>query len=440
MASTKFIRLTMPKKKKTVRARARKGEGMIRRKGTTYEVRVPAGRDAATGKTLYAYATARTEQEAVLKKAELLLKYGTGKVAASVGVTLGQWLERYIESRKGGWEVNTYADYKRHLKTVNRHIGSTRLDEVTVETLENFFLKLAAPTAEGGEGKSKSTLGHIRGLINGGLEQAVRYGVIPQNLVKQVKMPSVPDRQVGREVDPKELEAILETLQAKASRHYATVYFLAALGLRRGEVLGVRKENLQWSPRKSGEKLEQALARSLKALRAGRRNPLAWSVEIRQQVKAENGKKAVGKLKTPSAYRTIPLPNEALFVLEDHLARLEEEYAEGMPDQGWLFPALDGGPQSPYYFWAIWSDVLKASKITRPTRMHDLRGTFITRIVRQTGNLRLAMHLAGHKDPSMAIRHYHRANQADAASVMGGVRLLKPKRKQRAKTKQKGSA
>lgn len=427
----------MPRKKKTTRARARKGEGMIRKKGSTYEVRVPAGRDPATRKTLYAYATARTEQEAVLKKAELLLKYGTGEVAVSAGVTLGQWLERYIEAHKSGWAVNTYADYKRHLKAINRHIGDVRLDRVTVETLEQFFRKLAAPRGEGGEGKAKSTLGHLRGLINGGLEQAVRYGVISQNPVKQVKMPAVPDRQVGREVDPKELEAILETLHERNPRHYATVYFLAALGLRRGEVLGIRKENLIWSPCKPGETLEQALARSVKALRAGRHTPLTWSVEIRQQVKAENGKKAVGKLKTPTAYRTIPLPDEALFVLEEHLARLEEEYTEGVPDQGWLFPALDGGPQNPYYFWKVWSGVLKAAKITRPTRMHDLRGTFITRIMRQTGNLRLAMHLAGHKDPSMAIRHYHRANQADAVSVMGPVRLLKPERKPRARARVK---
>lgn len=423
----------MPKKKKTVRARARKGEGMIRRKGSTYEVRVPAGRDPATGKTLYAYATARTEQEAVLKKAELLLKYGTGEVAVSAGVTLGQWLERYIEAHKSGWAPNTYADYKRHLKAVNRHIGDTRLDRVTVEMLEQFFRKLAAPKEEGGEGKAKSTIYHVRGLVNAGLDEAVRFGAIPRNPNKLVKMPKLADREVGREVDEGELERILEALQEKKPRYYAAVYFLAALGLRRGEVLGIRKENLAWAPRQAGETLGQALRRSVTALKAGRRNPLQWTLEIHQQVKPQQGGRAVGKLKTSTAYRTIPLPAEALLVLQDHLARLEKEYEEGMPDQGWLFPALTGEPQSPWSFWQAWRDVLKAAEITQRTRLHDLRGTFITRVVRRTGNLRLAMLLAGHKDPEMAIRHYHKANHRDAAAVMEEIALLKPKSKKRSR-------
>lgn len=415
----------MPKKKKTVRARARKGEGMIRRKGSTYEVRVPAGRDAATGKTLYAYATARTEQEAVLKKAELLLKYGTGKVAVGAGVTLGQWLERYIEAHKSGWENNTYQDYRRHLKTVNRHIGDVRLDQVGVELLEQFFRKLAAPKEEGGEGKAKSTISHVRTLVSSGLDEAVRYGALPRNPVELIKMPKLLDREVGREIDEVELQRILDTLQRTAPRNYATVYFLAALGLRRGEVLGIHKENLVWTPRKPKENLRQAVARSLEALKRGEPNPLLWTVDIRQQIKANHSKKAVGKLKTPAAHRTIPLPDEALFVLAEHLERLEKEYEEGMPDYGWLFPALDGGPQNPWYFWKVWDRVLKAAEITQRTRMHDLRGTFITRIVRQTGNLRLAMLLAGHKDPKMAIKHYHRANQRDAVGVMSPARLLR---------------
>lgn len=67
----------------------------------------------------------------------------------------------------------------------------------------------------------------------------------------------------------------------------------------------------------------------------------------------------------------------------------------------------------------VWKQALEKAGVTN-FRFHDLRHTALTRLVRETGNLRIAMELAGHADISTTTRYAH-ADKSDVRAAMKTV-------------------
>lgn len=422
----------MPKTKPKKSTRAPKGLGSIRKRGESYEVSVPAGK-RPDGRTRYVTATARSLEEAQRLRARLILEHqASAASAAAAGVTVAEWVEQRIERRRPEVRPNTYSAWRVQLKIIRRHLGAVPLAKLTVEHLENFYRALAAPGAGRPRGYSKSVIYHVKNLLNEALDAALRYGAISVHPGKLAEMPRIADRpEAGREVLPHELEALFELLTAHPDyrRYRALVYFLVALGLRRGEGLGLRKENVRYVPLGRAARGEApSLLEALRAELRSRKPRYEWWLQVRQQVLPEANRTAVGPLKTGRAARDLPLSREALTLLLWQLEQLEEAYARGMPDHGWLFPNSLGDPQNPNNFGRAWRKMLELAKIPK-ARTHDLRGTFITRIVRETGNPKLAARLAGHVDVQMSLKHYVRTSEEDVRGALEGMQVFRRKPK-----------
>ena len=115
-----------------------------------------------------------------------------------------------------------------------------------------------------------------------------------------------------------------------------------ATGLRRGELLGMKWENID----------------------------LEWGdLRVKRQVARINGEVTEAPLKTKNAYRTLPLAEDTVSVL------LEQKRIAGSSPR--VFPSPNGGPISPDSVLHMLHRVLKRAGLPQ-IRLHDLRHTFAT--------------------------------------------------------------
>ena len=105
---------------------------------------------------------------------------------------------------------------------------------------------------------------------------------------------------------------VLLTREAKEFDVFEMYYVELAIGLRRGELLGLKWEDID---------LNQGVLR------------------VKRQISRINGEVVEAPLKTKNTYRTLPLAEDTIGVL-----KAQRKKANGSE---WVFPAPDGGPISP---------------------------------------------------------------------------------------------
>lgn len=129
--------------------------------------------------------------------------------------------------------------------------------------------------------------------------------------------------------------------EAKESGVYEMYYIELATGLRRGELLGIKWEDID---------LEQA------------------TIRVRRQVARINGEIVDAPLKTKNSYRTISIGEDAVGVLKRQNEKSHSEY---------VFPSPTGGPIAPDSVIQMLHRVLERAGLPK-VRFHDLRHTFAT--------------------------------------------------------------
>jgi len=166
-----------------------------------------------------------------------------------------------------------------------------------------------------------------------------------------------------------------------------------ATGLRRGELLGLKWEDLD---------LDQG------------------SLRVQRQVSRINGEVVEAPLKTKNSYRTISLGADAVEILK--------EQRKKCGDSPYVFPSPTGGPISPDSVLNILHRVLKRAGLPK-VRFHDLRHTFATLAlqngvdIKTVSSLRNAGSLQRRVYPGHLCPRYH--CRAEAGSKYNGSNPLR---------------
>jgi integrase len=158
------------------------------------------------------------------------------------------------------------------------------------------------------------------------------------------------------------------------------LYSLAfGLGLRRGELLGLRRQDI---------KLDQR------------------TLYVRQQVIRLDGEHRLSRtLKTKAAKRDLPLTDDLIALLRPHLLRL------GGGDTALLFPAKDGGPLNPSVITKHFARTCKRVGLIG-FNFHDTRHSAITRWRTAKVDAETAAALAGHETPQITLGTYSSVDMA----------------------------
>lgn len=247
-----------------------------------------------------------------------------------------------------------------------------------------------------GAGFSPRSVQYMHSVLSRALNRAVKWDLVPRNVCKLVSSPRVP----RRPVDPLSPEDARHLLDTVAGDRNAALYSVAmALGLRKGEALGLRWPDVGLD---------------------------AATLTVRFALQRVDGKRQLVEPKSDRSRRTLPLPDVAVKALRVHRVRqLEERLVAGSrwQETGHVFTTTIGTPMDERKVSKDFKKALAKAGLS-PKRFHDLRHTAASLLLAQGVHPRTVMETLGHSQISLTLNTYSHVMPAvlrDAATKMDAI-------------------
>jgi integrase len=349
------------------------GEGSItRRKDGLYMARYTL--ETSTGakrKTIYA----KTRTEAAQKLTEALANAQRGITADAGALTVGAFVERWLEdSVRGAVRQSTY---RRDESLCRVHLvpglGKTKLKTLNAADVQRFY------RAKLDSGLSSATVHKLHVVLHKALKQAVRWGLPPRNVVDDVDAPNIQKHEVTP-LTREEARRLLDT--AKRDRLEALYVVAVQSGLRQGELLALRWEDVDLEAR---------------------------TVQVRRTLTRDGGKLAVGPTKTSKGRRTVKLTRDATEALQDHLKRQLAEIDKVddiWQENGLVFCTGKGTLINPTNLRRrSFAPLLQRAGLP-PMTFHQLRHTAATILLLKNVNPKVVSEMLGHGNIAITFDTY----------------------------------
>lgn len=371
------------------------GEGNIRkRKDGRWEGRYTAGHDSETGKAIYKNVLGKTQAEVKAKLKAAIQEAQTLDLSKAGKYTVGEWMEVWFEDyAKIKVRPSSHQTYRGYIDNhIRPNIGDIPLEKLTSLDLQKLYKKLLTKgrverlEAKGQpKGLSTKTVRNIHQILSSALKLAQEQRIILANPAERCALPKVEHREM-KTLPVEQLQSFLR--EARESGVFELYYLELATGLRRGELLGLKWEDID--------------------LQKG-------DLRVKRQVSRINGEVVEAPLKTKNAYRTLPLAEDTIDVLK--------EQREKVGSSPWVFPSPNGGPISPDSVLHMLHRVLKRAGLPR-VRFHDLRHTFATLALQNGVDIKTVSGMLGHFSAGFTLdtyAHVTGAAQRQAAGKMAAV-------------------
>lgn len=363
----------------------------------------------AGGKRFRKHVSGKTRGDVARKLRELQTKRDAGLVPLeSSTLTLGEWLTVWLdEIASARVRTSTLQGYRTYVDgRIIPALGHVRLVRLQPEQVERFYRSCAKPgyrlDAETGvridqPAMSQASILQCHRILSRALKVAVQRGRVSRNVCTLVDAPSVR----RQEVEPLTADEARRILVAAISvRNSARWSVALALGLRQGEALGLKWEDIDFD---------------------------GGTLRVRRALQRQTG---VGLVfvdpKSFAGRRTITLPKPLVTALKAQ--RDSQAVDRGVAGSMWeeyglVFTQVNGRPIDPRRDWQNWKDLLQLAKV-RDARLHDARHTAATLLLSQGVPARVAMQILGHSQISLTLGTYsHVAPELaeDAASRVASV-------------------
>lgn len=371
------------------------GEGSIRKRSDgRWEGRYTAGHDPDTGKPIHKNVLGKTQAEVKGKLKRAIEETKELDIVKAGLYTFGQWMDVWFENyAKLQVRPSSHQTYKGYITNhVKPNIGDIPLNKLTTLDLQKLYKKLLTEGRIGRiesknqpKGLSAKTVRNINQIISSALNLAKAQKLIYSNPADACALPKVEHREM-KTLTADQLDAFFR--EAKATGVYEMYYIELATGLRRGELLGLKWDDIDM---KSGV------------------------IRVQRQVARINGEIVEAPLKTKNSYRNVSIGPDAIEVLE---AQREKT---GVSDH--VFPSLNGGPISPDSVLNMLHRVLERAGLPK-IRFHDLRHSFATLALQNGVDIKTVSGMLGHFSAGFTLdtyAHVTTAAQKEAANTMGNV-------------------
>jgi integrase len=359
------------------------------------------------------HVSAKTEAEVLAKVRKLEKDRDAGNVRKSgKRWTVAAWLTHWVENIAApSVRPNTLSGYR---VAINKHLipglGQHRLERLQPEHLERFYAKMII------RGSAAGTAHQAHRTIRAALNEAVRRGDLGRNPVLLARAPRLTDT----EIEPFTVDEVKALLLAAGRRRNAARWAVAlALGLRQGEVLGLRWVDVKFdegSLRVRRGRMRPTYAHGCDTPCGKRAGYCPKRVQTRpdaDEVKSRAGRRTVG----------LPAPLSAVLKLHKEAQDLEREKACQLWHEGdWVFTDEFGRPVNPSTDYHGWKRLLRDAGL-RDSRLHDARHTAATVLLILGVSERAVMGVMGWASTSMAARYQHVTDsiRADIAKRVGGL-------------------
>jgi integrase len=298
----------------------------------------------------------RQQAERALRQ---LIKEMEAAPPAQERVTLAEAGERhFLHLEALGRKRSTLSDYESMLRVhLVPFFNPRSIERITALDVESY---INTKTRSGVSGKS---IRNQLALLNAILVYSQRHGWATTNPVRLVEKPTTSSQRDIRYLDEGELKALLGAVPDDDLGHTESVLYLTAAmtGLRRGELLALRWQDIDWP------------ARLIRVRRSFTRGEF-------------------GTPKSRRSSRAVPMADRLAEELERHCRRSRfQESADLVFPHPTLGTVLDPSKLRYRFTLAVQRAAL------RPVRFHDLRHTFGTRMAAAGAPLRAIQEWMGHR-------------------------------------------
>lgn len=306
-----------------------------------------------------------------------------GDTPAAPTMTVGAWVTQWLASPTTQRRPMTQRSYTQTIRDhVLPYLEHRPVSSLTVPVLQRWLDELVI------NGRTPRVIQMARAVLRASLTHAVRFGLLPHNPALYLSTPRVTARRVVPASVPE-----LTRLAAAGPPWFATwLLVTVALGLRRGESLGLWWDDIDWN--------------------AGR-------ISVNRAV-LEHG--LVGAPKTDSGQRTYQAPPIVLGALRFHRRRVElEAMSAHRTVAQWVFSTSSGRPLSPRNLSRTFYAARTTGKVRDTLRIHDLRHTAGTMLLNAKTDPKTIAAWLGHADVRTTLRLYAQTTDAlglDASQKM----------------------
>lgn len=200
-----------------------------------------------------------------------------------VGGTVESLLVQWLSYKQNQVKANTLQTYQRAFSQfINPHLGHCQLDDLRALQVEDLIQTMLQ------KGASNHNAAYTLKVLRSALRQGIRWEVVARNVAEHIQAPQVQHKPM-QVWGPKDVQVFLDS--ARETRLYALFYLALVTGMRKGELLALRWQDVEW------EKKELQVVQNLTLIR---------------------GSIHISTPKTRASRRTIALADDVLEVLRRH--------------------------------------------------------------------------------------------------------------------------
>ena len=342
----------------------------------------------------------RTKREAKAAEAEALRRIRDGVLVEPSRLTVGAYLtELWLPSMASQVRATTLGGYRHNVRAyIVPRLGDIPLQRLSTARVGAFYGELVASGGQKGRPLSPKTVRYVHTTLRRALRDAVADGLVVRNVAAQTRPPRA--RRVEMHTwTAAEVGAFLASV--REDRLYAAWLLLATLGLRRGELLGLRWPDVD--------------------LTSGR-------IAIRNTLVMVDGKPAMAEPKTAKGRRSLTLAPQVLEAVRVHRAHQAAErlsWGADYTDSGLVVTTEDGRPMHPESLSSLFVRQAKRAGLS-PIRLHDLRHSVASILLAKGVHPKVVSEQLGHATIALTLDTYSHvipSLQQEAAGVIAAAVL-----------------
>lgn len=284
-------------------------------------------------------------------------------------MTYGEWYSQYLTLYCRKQAPKTLEGKARLAALLAPHLNGLQLEAISAEHIQGALLAI-----EDAAGPRQAQLAYA--LLHAVFRRACRSRLLPWSPVEAIDRPEHEPRE-GRAITGEDWAQLLPAITEDVA-----FSLMAFAGLRRGEVLGLLRADVDLSAR---------------------------VLHVHRQKVRVAGRLSAGRPKSAAGVRDVPILDELLPQLT-RACRL-------------LLPSAPLVRCSPETLARRWRTAQEDAGIAQPYRLHDLRHTYATRLVLAGCNPRVLQYVIGHADLSLTMRTYTHIGPQEAVQELSRLKL-----------------
>lgn len=317
------------------------------------------------------------------------------------------WLPDYAQQQLA---PKTLHRYKEMLDNrILPALGNIKLEQLRPVHINRFINDLAvAPRLDGRPGQlSPMTVRHHYRCLSAILQDAYKWGLIPENPCNRTEPPKVPRTRI-RTLTEEETQQMLLSLQEQSLKGRTLIWLAIASGLREGEIMGLEWDDIDFADS---------------------------TISVKRVSQYLPGRGVYTKApKNESSQRTIAIPENVMALLREYrIEWLENKLKAGSLWQGTnrIFCTWDGRPGTPDWPLKWWHRFLMRAGLPKVS-FHSLRHLSATMLIAANVPLKNVSERLGHTNINTTTNIYAEALKSvdrQAAEKIG--ELLEPKNRRK---------